>query len=130
MSDDLLNSDLGGGNGGGGSTDPTVPQGQTIQPALPGHLDALAQQLNAGYGGSPVGQQSTMDYLNSMYAPMQMMDNEALQQILAGGANANANGIGNQLSNSEFGPWVQDIFGEIGNMTQGGLPAPFNGWGS
>lgn len=49
---------------------PTQPM-QTIQPAMPGQLEALAQQLSAGFGQSAP---DMMSYLQQFYKPMQVPD--------------------------------------------------------
>ena len=65
-------------SGGGGSnkkkdtpaTSPTQPM-KTVQPAMPGQLDMLAQQLAmGGYGQSP----DILSYLNQFYSPMRIPD--------------------------------------------------------
>lgn len=44
---------------------------QTIQPAMPGQLDALSQQLAAGFGQSAP---DMLSYLQQFYKPMQVPD--------------------------------------------------------
>lgn len=63
----------GGGGGSGGSKDknPTVMPMDTVQPAMPGQLDALSQQLAAGYGQAPG---DIMANLMQYYAPMSLPD--------------------------------------------------------
>lgn len=62
------------GSGGGKSTpkpaDPTMPM-DTVQPAMPGQLDALSQQLASGYGQAPG---DLMANLMQYYAPMSLPD--------------------------------------------------------
>lgn len=62
------------GGGGGKSTpkpaDTTMPM-DTVQPAMPGQLDAISQQLASGYGQSPT---DIMAQLMQYYAPMQLPD--------------------------------------------------------
>ncbi|TGR84610.1 hypothetical protein EN866_32915 [Mesorhizobium sp. M2D.F.Ca.ET.223.01.1.1] len=43
----------------------------TVQPAMPGQLDALSQQLAAGYGQAP---NDVMAQLMQYYAPMSLPD--------------------------------------------------------
>ena len=52
------------------SSTPTQPM-QTIQPSMPGQLEALAQQLSAGFGQSAP---DMMSYLQQFYKPMQVPD--------------------------------------------------------
>ena len=52
------------------ATTPTQPM-QTIQPSMPGQLEALAQQLSAGFGQSAP---DMMSYLQQFYKPMQVPD--------------------------------------------------------
>ena len=85
------------GGGGGTEPDPNAPAGQTMQPAPPGHLDALAQQLNAGYGG---GQQAHLDHLNSMYGPVQMLSQQDIQDILGN----SSSGLDGLFSGHNLGP--------------------------
>jgi hypothetical protein len=63
------------GGGGGGSSKkkdtPTTMPMDTVQPALPGQLDALSQQLAAGYGQAPG---DIMANLMQYYAPMSLPD--------------------------------------------------------
>lgn len=47
---------------------------QTIQPAMPGQLDALSQQLAAGFGQA---QPDMLAYLQQFYKPMQIPDYSA-----------------------------------------------------
>lgn len=63
----------GGGGGGGGSKDktPTVMPTDTVQPAMPGQLDAISQQLASGYGQAPA---DIMANLMQYYAPMSLPD--------------------------------------------------------
>lgn len=61
--------------GGGGSSKkketPTTMPTDTVQPAMPGQLDALSQQLAAGYGQAPA---DVMAQLMQYYAPMSLPD--------------------------------------------------------
>jgi hypothetical protein len=63
----------GGGGNSGGSKDknPTVMPMDTVQPAMPGQLDAISQQLSAGYGQAP---SDIMANLMQYYAPMSLPD--------------------------------------------------------
>jgi hypothetical protein len=63
----------GGGNSGGSKKDknPTVMPMDTVQPAMPGQLDAISQQLSAGYGQPPA---DIMSNLMQYYAPMSLPD--------------------------------------------------------
>jgi len=63
----------GGGNSGGSKKDksPTVMPMDTVQPAMPGQLDAISQQLSAGYGQPPA---DIMANLMQYYAPMSLPD--------------------------------------------------------
>ena len=62
--------------GGGGkkedtkSTNTTMPM-DTVQPAMPGQLNALSQQLASGYGQAPA---DIMSQLMQYYAPMSLPD--------------------------------------------------------
>lgn len=61
--------------GGGGSSTPkptntTMPM-DTVQPSMPGQLDAISQQLASGYGQQPA---DIMSQLMQYYAPMQLPD--------------------------------------------------------
>lgn len=62
--------------GGGGkkedtkSTNTTMPM-DTVQPAMPGQLDTLSQQLASGYGQAPA---DIMSQLMQYYAPMSLPD--------------------------------------------------------
>lgn len=49
---------------------PTQPM-QTIQPAMPGQLDALSQQLAMGFGQS---QPDMLSYIQQFYKQMQVPD--------------------------------------------------------
>ncbi|AWC25363.1 hypothetical protein CO731_04858 [Aminobacter sp. MSH1] len=67
---------MGGSNKSPASASPAAtptPQQpmQTIQPAMPGQLEALAQQLGSGFGQQPA---DMMSYLQQFYKPMQMPD--------------------------------------------------------
>jgi hypothetical protein len=63
-------------SGGGGkkedtkSTNTTMPM-DTVQPAMPGQLNALSQQLASGYGQAPA---DIMSQLMQYYAPMSLPD--------------------------------------------------------
>jgi hypothetical protein len=65
---------MSGGGGGGNSqpkpTNTTMPM-DTVQPAMPGQLDAISHQLASGYGQSPT---DIMSQLMQYYAPMQLPD--------------------------------------------------------
>lgn len=52
------------------TTTPTQPM-QTVQPSMPGQLEAIAQQLGAGFGQSAP---DMMSYLQQFYKPMQVPD--------------------------------------------------------
>lgn len=52
------------------ATTPTQPM-QTIQPAMPGQLEALAQQLGAGFG-QPAP--DMLAYIQQFHRPMQVPD--------------------------------------------------------
>lgn len=65
---------------GGSSKKPTDPAAtpaasqqpmMTVQPAMPGQLEAIAQQLGAGFGQSAP---DMMAYLQQFYKPMQVPD--------------------------------------------------------
>lgn len=59
-----------GGNGGNGT--PNTPAAPTGFPAaMPGQLEAIAQQLGMGFG-SPPGGGDFLSYLNNIYKPMPM----------------------------------------------------------
>ncbi|MRX31918.1 hypothetical protein [Aminobacter sp. MDW-2] len=55
------------------TTTPTQPM-QTLQPSMPGQLEAIAQQLGAGFG-QPAP--DMMSYLQQFYKPMQVPDYSA-----------------------------------------------------
>lgn len=55
------------------ATTPTQPM-QTLQPSMPGQLEAIAQQLGAGFGQSAP---DMMAYLQQFYKPMQVPDYSA-----------------------------------------------------
>lgn len=73
----------GGGNSGGGgggfvasTPAPTedyarAPTAMVMQPAIPGHIGLLGQQLAEGFGGmAPNGEQDVTAFLDQLYQPM------------------------------------------------------------
>jgi hypothetical protein len=52
------------------SSNVTMPT-DTVQPSMPGQLDAISQQLAAGYGQAP---SDVLAQLMQYYAPMQLPD--------------------------------------------------------
>lgn len=62
----------GGGGGDGPKKDaPTAMPMDTVQPAMPGQLNAISQQLSSGYGQAPA---DIMANLMQYYAPMSLPD--------------------------------------------------------
>ena len=75
-------------SGGGGSkptdqaaTAATQQPQQTVQPGMPGQLDALSTQLASGYGQQPA---DILAYLQQFYKPMQIPDYSAKAATIPG----------------------------------------------
>jgi hypothetical protein len=105
---------MSGGSKSSGTTDKSkgTPSGvadrprTTIQPAMPGQLEAISQQLAAGYGQPP---DAIMAMLNEVYRPMSVP--AAPGTPGAGGSTGGTGGTGgtnNQGWLAAFPPFMQD----------------------